>query len=87
MDKETYEKFISSLMSNDELEFKYKGIGYSIVHNPPYVYLGRNVSFVNKEYKTEKVESYLSIPELLDKVEIDGKKISEIWKDIEVSVI
>ena len=87
MDKETYEKFISSLMSNDELEFKHKGIGYSIVHNPPYVYLGRNVSFVNKEYKTEKVESYLSISELLDKVVIDGKKISEIWKDIEVSVL
>lgn len=74
MDKETYEKFISSLMSNDELELKYKGIGYSIVHNPPNVYFGRNVSFVNKEYKTEKVESYLSISELLDKVVIDGKK-------------
>lgn len=55
---------------------------YSIVHNPPYVYLGRNVSIANHTYKTEKFEPYASTFELLDKFTIEGKKIEEIWQDI-----
>ena len=82
MDKQTYESFLLRLINNEELDFKYKDIMYSIIHNPPYIYLGRNVIFKNNEYKTEKVEQYSSIFELLDKFTINGKKIKELWKDI-----
>lgn len=40
--------------------------------------------YINKEYKTEKVEQYSSIFELLDKFTIEGKKMKEFWKDITV---
>lgn len=79
---ETYESFVLRLNRNEELDFKYKDILYSIIHNPPYVYVGRNVRFDNNEYTTEKVEQYLSIFQLLDQFTIEGKKISEIWGDI-----
>lgn len=80
--KYTYENFVLRLISNEELDFKYKDIRYSIIHNPPYVYLGQNVIFSNHEYKTEKWEQYSSIFQLLDKFTIEGKKIRELWDDI-----
>jgi len=80
--KHTYESFLLRLMSNEELDFKYKDIRYSIIHNPPYVYLGQNVIFSNNEYKTEKVEKYLSIHQLLEQFTIEGKKLRELWDDI-----
>ena len=79
--KYTYENFVLRLISNEELDFKYKDIRYSI-HNTPYVYLGQNVIFSNHEYKTEKWEQYSSIFQLLDKFTIEGKKIRELWDDI-----
>ena len=82
MDKQTYENFVLRLMHNEELDFKYKGIMYSIIHNPPYIYLGRNVIFCNREYRTEKVERYSSIFQLLDNFTIEGRRIKEIWADI-----
>lgn len=84
MKKETYESFALRLICNEELEFKYKDIVYSIIHNPPYIYLGRNVIFCNDEYKVEKWEQYSSIFELLNNFTIDGKKIRELWDDITV---
>ncbi|MFQ9737678.1 MAG: hypothetical protein ACLR06_08055 [Christensenellaceae bacterium] len=81
---QSYESFVLRLISNEELDFKYKDILYSIIHNPPYVYLGINVTFDNKEYKTEKVERYLSIFELLDQFRIDGKRIREFWEDVRI---
>ncbi len=74
--------FLLRLMCNEELDFEYKGITYSITHEPPYVYLWRNVIFRNHKYEAEKVEQYSSISELLDKFTIEGKKIKEILKDI-----
>ena len=82
MDKQAYESFLLRLFSNEELDFKYKDIRYSIIHNPPYIYLGRNVIFCNGEYETEKWEQYSSISQLLDKFAIEGKKIRELWADI-----
>lgn len=82
MNKQTYESFVLRLISNEELDFKYKNIRYSIIHNPPYIYLGQNVTFFNHEYKKEKWEQYSSIFQLLDEFKIDGKKISELWDDI-----
>lgn len=82
MDKQTYENFLLRLNSNEELDFKYKDVMYSIIHNPPYIYLGRNVIFCNNKYKVEKWEQYLSIFQLLKEFEIDGKKIKELWDDI-----
>lgn len=82
MSKQTYESFLLKLISNEELDFKYKDIMYSIIHNPPYIYLGRNVIFCNHEYKTEKWEQYSSISQLLENFTIGGKKIKELWEDI-----
>lgn len=82
MDEQTYQILLLRLMNNEELDFEYNDIRYSIVHNPPYIYLGRNVIFRNNEYKTEEVEQYSSIFELLDQFTIEGKKIKELWKDI-----
>lgn len=76
---QTYESFVIRLINNEELDFVYKDIMYSIIHNPPYVYLGRNVIYRNGEYITEKFEQYLSIYQLLDQFTIEGKKLRELW--------
>ncbi len=84
MDKHAYDNFLLRLINNEELEFKYKGITYAVVHDPPYVYIFRNVIFANKKYTTESYERYSSIYQLLDSFKIDGKKIEDIWYKITV---
>lgn len=82
MYKETYESFVIRLNNNEELDFKYKDTIYSIIHNPPYIYLGWDVISGNNEYKTEKWEQYSTILQLLDEFTIAGKKLKELWDDI-----
>ena len=83
MNKEDYKEFIAELLCNDELEFEYKGVEYGIMHNPPYVYLCRNVIFLNGKYESEKYEPYSTIEQLIAEATFDGKKLDEIQSDIE----
>ena len=83
MNKEDYKKFIAELLCNDELEFVYKGVEYGVMHNPPYVYLCRNVIFINGKYESEKYEAYSTIEQLIAEATFDGKKLDEIQQDIE----
>ncbi len=83
MNKEDYKEFIAELLCNDELEFVYKGVEYGIMHNPPYVYLCRNVIFINGRYESEKYEAYSTIEQLIAEATFDGKKLDEIQQDIE----
>lgn len=83
MNKEDYKEFIAELLCNDELEFVYKGVEYGVMHNPPYVYLCRNVIFINGKYESEKYEAYSTIEQLIAEATFDGKKLDEIQQDIE----
>jgi len=80
----TYEEFVLLLSINEELDFEYSGILYSIVHNPPFVFLGRNVVYENGKYTTEKVAQYSTVFDLLDLTRIDNKAIKDIWEFITI---
>lgn len=66
----------------EELDFVYNGIVYSIIHNPPKVFIGINVVYNEGKYVTEKFEEYLDIEDLLKNFRIHAKKIKEIWNDV-----
>ena len=85
MNKEEYKEFIADLLCNDELEFAYKGVVYEIIHNPPYVYLCRNVTLRNGRYESEKYEPYSTIEQLIAEATFEGKKLDEIQQDIELN--
>ena len=83
MNREVYEEFIDCLLCSDELDFEYNWVEYEIIHNPPYVYLCRNVQFLNGKYGVEKYEEYSTIEQLIAEATFGGKKMDEIWQDIE----
>ena len=85
MNKEEYKEFIADLLCNDELAFAYKGVAYEIIHNPPYVYLCRNVTLRNGRYESEKYEPYSTIEQLIAEATFEGKKLDEIQQDIELN--
>ena len=85
MNKEEYKEFIADLLCNDELEFAYKGVVYEIIHEPPYVYLCRNVTLRNGRYESEKYEPYSTIEQLIAEATFEGKKLDEIQQDIELN--
>lgn len=85
MNKEEYQEFIADLLCNDELEFSYKGVVYEIIHEPPYVYLCRNVALRNGRYESEKYEPYSTIEQLITEATFEGKKLDEIQQDIELN--
>lgn len=82
MNKKEFLDFLIKLMRNEELDFEYRGVVYGVVHEPPYVCLYGNVVYDHGGCKSEEIGKYISIFELLDKAEIEGKKIEEIKQEI-----
>ncbi len=79
---ETYEDFMIKVLSSDEFDFAYKGVTYSILHNPPYVYVCCDVTFLDGQYCSKTYKHYYSNLELLEQFTINGKKLRELWNDI-----
>lgn len=81
--KITYEEYVLMLATNDELFFYYANAEYQVVYDS-----SESVSMCVTKFKGTEVvssygESYSSIIELLSNFRIDGKRICDVWDEVE----
>lgn len=78
--KYTFEKMLEDLAIGHEVEFKYKGEKYSISTNKDGWYL-------TKYSDWENYQSFKTYMDLINRSNIDNKKIKDIWKDVKVESV
>lgn len=78
----SYEEFVIMLSTNDELYFMYNGKEYQIEHNGNDAVHMCVSRFENDKIILERNEKFSSIIELLNKFEIDGRRIHEVWSNV-----
>ena len=81
--KITYEEYVLMLATNDEIFFYYANAEYQVVYDS-----SESVSMCVTKFKGTEVvssygESYSSIIELLSNFRIDGKRICDVWDEVE----
>ena len=81
--KITYEEYVLMLATNDEIFFYYTNAEYQVVYDS-----SESVSMCVTKFKGIEVvssygESYSSIIELLSNFRIDGKRICDVWDEVE----
>lgn len=80
--KITYEEFVILLFVGEEIDFIYKDTQYYIIHSSVNV-TSMFITKLNGEQNVpEKREDFSNIFDLLNNFRIDGKKISEIWDEV-----
>ncbi|SFS52521.1 hypothetical protein [Marininema halotolerans] len=73
-----YEELVEHLDSGREIEFTYKGKGYSITNTQD------GFSFCAKE---EDSQDYPTYSELLRSIRIDRMTLKDIWESVEIDQI
>ena len=78
----TYEEFVIMLSTNDELYFMYNGKEYQIEHTDEDIVHMCVSKFENDGIIFERNEKFNSIIDLLQNFKIEGKRIYEIWPNV-----
>ncbi len=79
----SYEEFVIMLSTNDELYFMHDEKSYQIEHFDEYTVYMCVSRYENNKFILERNEKFSSIIELLNNFKIEGKRIHEIWSDVQ----